>query len=155
MNHREKYLLDTQTLFGRDVCQRATKPLRDGVEILISVDASSPFTLVRKAKDTVIEDRVAIKPDMRLDVPPKALQQCLDLKTEEIGELGVEILKLMAHSDPDFRIRVKLHVGLFDFLLNGYLGILPLGGPTVMKFLASRGLTGIGKIKEAIARLRT
>ena len=45
-------------------------------------------------------------------------------------------------------------VGPFDFLTHGYLGILPLGGATVMKFLASKGFTGISKIRDAISKLR-
>ena len=61
----------------------------------------------------------------------------------------------MAHGDPTFRIKASVHIGAFDLLRNGYLGVLPLGGVTVMRFLSSKGLNGIGKIKDAIGRMRT
>jgi hypothetical protein len=76
------------------------------------------------------------------------------LETEDVGEVGVALLQLLIHEDPARRMQAKVHIGPLDLFWKGYWGILPLGGPTVMKFLASKGMTNLSKIKEGIARFR-
>ena len=61
---------------------------------------------------------------------------------------------LMLSQEESLRLKAKVHIGSFQLLRNGYLGILPLGGVTVMKFLASKGFSSIGKIKDAISNLK-
>ena len=76
------------------------------------------------------------------------------LPTGMLGKIGVAIIKFIANPDPLLRIRIKVHIGLLEIIANGYLGVIPLGGEALMKLLASKGLTSLGKIKEAIQRLR-
>ena len=140
--------------FDRDVCQRATKPLRDGIQISIQVQNEETLTLSKNHGRTTILTETAAKPDMTFFLGKKAIPELVATQSEDIGEIGVAILKLMAQSNPDYKIKAKVHIGLFDLLRNGYLGVLPLGGGTVAKFLASKGFNGIGKIKEGISHLR-
>lgn len=155
MPENQIHFKELSNFFSRDVCQRATKPLRDGIEIAVHLAGTEAVTLAKRNGRTVIEPQAPKKPDMTFQIPERALHEATATTTEDIGEIGVAILKLMAHADPQMRITAKVHIGLFDLLRNGYLGVLPLGGATVTKFLASKGLGGVGKIKEAITRLRT
>ena len=141
-------------LIGSPVFQKGTSPLKNNVEIGVFLNGEGPVTLARREGKSIIEESAPKKADMTFRIPPKAGELLAGLKTEDVGEFGVELIKLMAHGDPDYRINVKVHVGIFDFITHGYLGILPLGGQTVMKHLSSMGLTGIGKIKDAIAKFR-
>jgi hypothetical protein len=52
------------------------------------------------------------------------------------------------------KVKVKLNTGFLSLMTGGYLGVLTAGGAEVTKYLASRGLGNIGKIKETIARMR-
>lgn len=142
-------------LFARSVCRKATGPLRKGIELAVHLNGEGPVTLTKTAEGLDVLSKAPAKPDMTFHVPEKALLELLGTQTEDVGEIGVAILKLMAHGDPAYRIQAKVHIGPFDLLRNGYLGVLPLGGATVMKFLSTKGLTGVGKIKDAIGRLRT
>jgi len=142
-------------LFARPVCQRATQPLRDGTEIAVFIDEEGPATLQKLGGAFEAVAHAPRKPDMTFVVPNRALDQLAATTTEDIGEIGVEILKLMASPEAELRITAKVHIGLFDILRHGYLSVLPLGGASVMKFLGSKGFGGIGKIKDAISRLRT
>lgn len=143
-----------KTLFQRDVAQRATKPLRSGVEIAVFIDGNGPATLVKSDGALLVEDRAPSSPDMSFWTTTKGLQELLKNDTNEIGDIGVEILKLMANSDPELKMKAKVHIGTFTLLRNGYMLVLPLGGATVMKFLASKGLSSVGKIKDAISSLK-
>lgn len=93
-------------------------------------------------------------PDMTFRVPLSALKRLAEDPTDDIGEIGIAIIKAMVEADSSSRITAKVHIGPFDLLLRGYLSVLPLGGPGVMKYLASKGFTGISKIKEGIAKMR-
>lgn len=142
-------------LFARPVCRKGTEPLRRGVELAVFLDGAGPASLTRSSEGMEVRPIAPKKPDMTFHVPKEALNQLLKAPTEDVGEIGVEILKLMANADATYRIQAKVHIGPFDLLRNGYLGIIPLGGATVMKFLSSKGLTSIGKIKDALGRMRT
>lgn len=142
-----------QELFGRAVCQRATRPLKRGAQIAVHLGEAQ--ARLRKTESGIVAENLpAEKPDMTFFVPSQAIQQLHAMSTEDIGEIGVEILKLMANPEPEKKIRAKVHIGPLTLFLHGYLGVLPLGGPTVMKFLGTKGLTNIGKIKDAISKLK-
>ena len=141
--------------FNRPVCQQAVGPLRDGVEIRITLADSKILTLKKNKTAVEITEGSPFDPDLSVLLAPNSLSELVAISADDVGDVGVAILKLMAHSDPQIKIRVKVHVGLFGFLRNGYLGILPLGGMKVTQFLASKGFSGLGKIKSAIDSLRS
>ena len=118
-----------KTFFDRDACQRATKPLRDGIEIAIYVEEGGPLTLTKLNGRAAIVPASPAKADMSFWVTEKGMKQLVGNVTDDVGEIGVAILQLMAHSDPAYRMKAKVHIGLFDLLRNGYLSVLPLGGP--------------------------
>ena len=151
----ERALDKLTRLFDRPVCQKGTGPLRKGVEIAITVDEEGPFTLKKERSGAVILPSAPSKPDIVVTVPQKGLDRLLALSTEDVGDIGVEILKLVTSQDKDTRMTLKVKVGMLTMVRNGYLGVLPLGGTTVMKFLASKGFTGLGKIKQGIESLRS
>ncbi len=151
----EEHLLSIQRFFERGVAQRGTRPLRDGIEVAIFLDGKGPVTLTKRGGSALVVKEIPVKPDLTFWIPGPAIKTLETITTEDVGEIGIEILKLMSHSDPAYRVAAKVHIGPFDLLRNGYLSVLPLGGPSVMKFLASKGFTGMGKIKDAISRMRT
>jgi hypothetical protein len=150
----ESSLLLLREFFDRPLSQEATKPLRDGIEIAVYIDKEGPATLGKNGGRAVVTDGIPAKPDMTFWVTTPALKQLNETKTEEIGEIGIALCKLMLSSDPNLQLKANVHIGLFDLLRNGYLGVIPLGGASLMKFLASHGFGSIGKIKDAISKLR-
>jgi hypothetical protein len=144
-----------KTFFEKPVCQAATKPLRDGVQIALHLDGADPVTLEKQNGVIQVVNAAPKKADMSFWVPAGAIETLSKVETTDVGEVGVEILKLMAHSDPAYHMTAKVHIGVFDLLRHGYLGVLPLGGPTVMKFLGSKGFGNMNKIREAISRMRS
>jgi hypothetical protein len=143
-----------KNFFSLEVCQRATRPLKNGIEIAIHVDENSSLTLTKQKGQTEIIEETPQKPDMTFWIGKDGVKELTSLETEDIGEIGVAIIKLMLSGDSKTRLKSKVHIGTLQLLTHGYLGVLPLGGPTVMKFLASKGFSSIGKIKEAISQLR-
>ncbi len=151
----EEHFGKLKSFFDQDVCLRGMKPLRNGIEIALFVDERGPVTLTKRENKPTVLENAPYSADMTFWVPPAAIEVLSKETTNDIGEMGIAILRLMASSDPNLRIRTRVHIGLFEFLRGGYLGVLPLGGTTVMKYLASKGFDGIGKIREAISKLKS
>jgi hypothetical protein len=61
----------------------------------------------------------------------------------------------MASADAACKVKAKVHVGIFDMLRKGYLGVLPLGGTAVMKYLGTKGFGSIGKVKDALSQMKS
>lgn len=142
-----------QAFFERPIAQQGTAPLRNGTRIAIFLDGEGPVTLTRVGYKALIKNEAPEKPDMTFWVPEKALEQLAAQQWNSVGEVGIEIIKLIASPEPT-QVKAKVHIGPFDLLRNGYLGVVTLGGPAFIQFLASKGLSGIGKIKDAVNQFR-
>lgn len=142
-------------LFSKVPSQTATKPLREGIEIAVYINESGPVTLSKSAGRAVVTNLPPIKPDMTFWATSEGVKELAELETDEIGEIGIAICKQLLSKESNKILKAKVHIGTFDLLRNGYLGVIPLGGTALMKFLGSQGLGGIGKIKDAIAKFRS
>lgn len=150
----ENDLARLNALFARPVAVRGMSPLKDSAVIALYVDDRGPATLGKRGKEPYIAANAPEKPDFTFRVSAGALERLEALETDDLGEVGVAIAKLIASGDASTRVRAAVHVGPFDLFLKGYLGIFSLGGATLMRHLASTGLTSLGKIKEAISRMK-
>jgi len=143
-----------KAFFASPVAQKGTQPLKNGVEIVIQVSEHPTMILTKKKGVVTITEGNSKSPDMTFWIGKKGVRELSQVKTEDVGEMGVAIIKLMLSRDADIQLKSKVHIGSLQLLTHGYLAVLPLGGSTVMKFLASKGFSNLGKIKEAISQLR-
>lgn len=120
----------------------------------IQVDQGPVLTLRRTKTQLEVVTETTTKPDLSFKIPLKSLQTLATETSDDIGEVGIELLKLLAAPQAEDRMEAKVHIGPMELFLRGYLGVLPLGGPSVMKFLANKGFSSISKIKEGLSRFR-
>lgn len=153
MSDASKVFEKLKLYFDREICQRATAPLKNGIQVAVIVDHHH-WSLVKDDGKTGLVATAAFHPDFTFSTTSLGIEELMKVTANDIGEIGLGILKLIAESDPEKRMEVKVHIGAFDLFRNGYLGVLPLGGPTVMKFLATKGFSNIGKIKEKLSQMR-
>jgi hypothetical protein len=143
-----------KNFIARPVCQRATSPIRVGAEIAVQVDDGPVFTLRRSKTQLEVVTETSAQPDLSFKIPLKSLQALAADPSDDIGEVGIALLKLLADPHSENRMEAKFHIGPMELFLRGYLGVLPLGGPSVMKFLANKGFSSLSKIKEGLSRFR-
>jgi hypothetical protein len=144
-----------QEFFNRQACRDGVRPLKEKIEIAIYVGSDGPGTLLKESGGVKVLPTAPGKADLTFWVTEKAVDKLLAAETNSVGDVGIAILQLMASSDADCKIKAKVHVGIFDMLRKGYLGVIPLGGPAVMKYLGSKGFGSIGKIKDAISQMKS
>jgi hypothetical protein len=93
-------------------------------------------------------------PDFELTMAPAAVTAIAGHPDADVGELGILFFQHIVASDPQSKIRVKLHSGLMKLTLRGWLGVMASGGGKVIGWMASKGLKGPSAIASALGRLR-
>jgi hypothetical protein len=134
---------------NREVSRLASNPLAQRVEIGIILNERFNCTFFKDGDKARFEAREAKKPDVIFYMKPEAVKSLVESKSEDIGELGILVVKnYLAGS-----IRLKVKGSMISLLTNGYLGVIKAGGMSFAKFLASHGVSGLGRIKEIIQTL--
>jgi hypothetical protein len=158
--------METQTLtrrftdyFSRDIAHKATKSIGDGSEIEFRVQGDDganieTFTFIRSSGRNDIKPGAATDPQLIFTLSPKAAETILSDTTEDVGAIGVNILKLIVSPDNEKRVGIQLKAGFLTLFTKGYFGVLATGGTALASFLGSRGLDGMGAIKTAIKKLK-
>ena len=128
-------------------------PLSEKIEVAITVDDDS-FTLLKCQGSVQVSDTTPNAPNITFRLPAQALTNLLQEQPPDIPQMGIAILRLLISHDPNLRAHARVHAGLFDLARLGYLSVLASGGAPFMRFLASRGLTNMNKIRNALTQLR-
>ena len=80
-----------------------------------------------------------------------AVRRITSLKSDDVGEFGVEFFKLVLEKDPALKAHIKIDASTGTLLQHGYLSVLALGGLKVTWWLLKNG---VKNPKAAIDRLR-
>jgi hypothetical protein len=130
--------------------RKATKPLKDGAEVAVQLDGGPASFVMRDGKPQLIEGK-AQNPDFTLVLPDAAVKRITSLKSDDVGEFGVEFFKLVLEKDPSVKVRIKIDASTGQLLSHGYLSVLAQGGLKVTWWLLKNG---VKNPKAAIDRLR-
>ena len=135
--------------FDREVAQKAAHSVSNGAEIEFRAgDETFTFTKVG-GKNTVVPGS-AKSPQLIFTLSPKAAEGILEYPSDDIGEIGVHIAKMVVSKDPETRVSVQFKSGFLGLFTKGYFGVLTTGGAGFASFLASHGLNGISGIKRLL-----
>jgi len=93
-------------------------------------------------------------PDFELTMAPAAVTAIAAQPEADVGELGILFFQHIVHSDPQSKIRVRLHSGLLKLTMRGWLGVMASGGGKVIGWMALKGLKGPSAIATALGKLR-
>ncbi len=145
-----------------ELAKKAAASIKDGREIEILVpdagpasEASLMLTFTKESGRNVLRDGAPANPDLTFTIPKAAADEILATRFESVGQVGLRVFEKMLSSDPKQKVRAKIHVGFLSRLSGGYLGVLAAGGGEVARFLASKGLSSAGKLKDVVSKMRT
>jgi hypothetical protein len=133
-----------------EAARKATKPLNENAEVSVQLDGGAARFVMQGGKAHVFPDQ-AQRPDFTLVLPEGAVKRITSLKSNDVGEFGVEFFKLVLEKDPSLKVRVKIDASTGQLLSHGYLGVLAQGGMKVTWWLLKNG---VKNPKAAIDRLR-
>lgn len=140
-----------------ELAKRAADSIRNGREIAIvirSSNQSASYTFTKESGRNVLRDAPAAHADLTFTIPEESARELVTAKFESVGQVGLHIFNKMLSNDPNQKITAKLHAGMLSLVAGGYLGVLTAGGSEVAKFLATKGLGNVGKIKDALSKMK-
>src|SRR5512133_2333560 len=133
-----------------EVARKATKPLDAGALVGLQLDGGVAHFTMSGGKPQVL-DGPAPNPDFTLTLPDAAVGRITSLKSDDVGEFGIEFFKLVLEKDPTLKAGARVNASTGQLLSHGYLGVLALGGMKVTWWLLKNG---VRNPKAAIDRLR-
>ncbi len=135
---------------GAAVARAATRPLSREARVNVALpEGTARFTMEGGAP--ALLPGPAPDPDFTLRLPGGAVRRITGLRSEEVGEFGIEFFKLVLERDPDLKVRVHLDASPTRLVAHGYLGVLAQGGLKVTWWLLRNG---VRNPLAAIERLR-
>ncbi len=136
----------------------AAASIKNGREIeiiVVTTDKSRvEFTFKKDSGKNKIETGKAKDADLSFVMPEAAIREIITSEFDSVGQVGLRIFEKMLSSDENHKITAKLNCGILSLMTGGYLGVLTAGGTDVAKFLATKGLGNMGKLKDAISKMK-
>lgn len=153
------YLESFRAYFDRPVAQDAARPLSNGIEIELRIRESSGseqlvLTFTKESAKNIVKQGAARDPQVVFTLTPAAADTILADSGQDIGTIGVGIAKLIVSTDPERKVAVSLRTGFMNLFSKGYFGVIAAGGAHFAAYLASKGLSGMGAIKDTIQKMR-
>ena len=139
--------------FARAVAQKAAKSISDGAEMEFQVGPES-FTFTKSGGQNTVKPGKARAPQLLFTLTPSAADSILEQGSDDIGAIGVHIAKMIASPENDLKVSIKFKAGFLSLFSNGYFGVLTSGGSQFASFLASKGLSGMGAIKDVLKKMK-
>jgi hypothetical protein len=135
---------------NRPACALACDSLRKNVEIGVTINDNVHCTFFKVGEKPRFERREPVKADVIFFISPDAVQTLVASETDDVGELGILVAKMYLTGT----IKIKVVGSMISLLTNGYLGVVKSGGMSFARFLGSHGISGLGKIKDVIEKIR-
>ena len=139
------------------LAQRAAESIRNGREIGLTVKTGAhieAYTFVKDGGRNVIRQGAPLSPDVVFTLPEAALKDLLTRNFNTIGQVGLHIFEKILSNDPNQKVQISLKANILSLVTGGYFGVLTAGGSEVAKFLATKGLGSMSKLRDAISKLR-
>jgi hypothetical protein len=121
------------------VARKATRPLSRDARVNVALpEGTAQFHMQGPGPE--LRPGAGGDPDFTLTLPGGAVARITSLRSEDVGEFGVEFFKLVLERDPDLKVRVHIDAPASRLLSNGYLGVLAMGGLKVTWWLLRNGV---------------
>jgi len=130
--------------------RKAASPLAREAQVGLDLSGGKAHFTMAGGSPKVL-DGASPDPDFTLVLPDGAVKRITSLKSDEVGEFGIEFFKLVLSREPDTKVRIHVQASTPRLLSHGYLGVLALGGMKVTFWLIKNG---VKNPRAAIDRLR-
>ena len=142
---------------ANELAKKAADSIRDGREIAILVTGDgqqAAYTFTKSGGKNVFKESAAARPDVSFTIPIASVREIVETNFISVGQVGLRIFEKIISPDPAQKIHVKIHTGFLSLMTGGYLGVLTSGGSEVAKFLASKGLGSMSRVKDTISKMQ-
>ncbi len=122
--------------------------------IVVQEKIKTEYTFRKDSGKNVLEKGKPSEADVTFTMPVAAISEIVSTQFSSVGQVGLRIFEKMLSSDEKQKVKAKLNCGILSLMTGGYLGVLTAGGGDVAKFLATKGLGNLGKLKDTISKMK-
>jgi hypothetical protein len=137
------------------LAERAAAPLKADARILIHVEKEE-FCFRREGGANHLNVASGEAGDVTFILSLSTLRQLravAEAPDANLASVGMFFLDKLFSAGGD-KIGFRVEQGFVSLWGKGYFSVLKAGGPEVASYLARKGFRGIGRIKEALAKVR-
>jgi hypothetical protein len=150
MSAEESFLTLKNFFETRQAAKQALSVIDESAEIGIVIGETVECALIQRDGRPMVERRPAVKPDVVFSIKPESVVVLNDRTKDEIGDIGVNVMKEILAGN----ISVKITGNLFNLLRRGYIEMIKEGGAPVAAFLSRHGMGQVTKIVSAIKQMK-
>jgi len=131
MSAEESFLTLKNFFETRQAAKQALSLIDESAEIGIVIGDTVECALFQRDGQPIVEQRAAMKPDVVFSIKPESVIVLNDRTKDEIGDIGVNILKEILAGN----ISIKITGNLFNLLRRGYVNVAKAGGLSVTRIM--------------------
>lgn len=110
--------------------------------------------MVRKGGKSLLLPGAASDPDFAFRFTPKSIERLVQVQGTGLADFAVELFDCIVSEDPETQVGLRIVSSFPKLFLRGYVGLLMKGGPRVLAYGASRGVTSVGDLRRFLKQSR-
>ncbi len=133
----------------------AARNIKDGSQSRVSFShVSGDFHMLRQAGKSLLLPGAATDPDFAFRFTPRSIERLSQVQGSGLADFAVELFDCIVSEDPELQVGLRILSSLPKLILRGYVSLLMKGGPRVLAYGASRGVTSVGDLRRFLKQSR-
>jgi hypothetical protein len=133
----------------------AASHIKDGAQSRVSFShISGDFYMIRKDGKSLLLPGEAKDPDFAFYFTPKAIERLAMVQGRDLADFAVELFDCIVSDDPELQVGLRILSSFPKLFWRGYVGLLMKGGPRVLSYGASRGVTSMSDLRRFLKQSR-
>jgi hypothetical protein len=133
----------------------AASHIKDGAQSRVTFShVPGEFHMVRKEGKSLLLQGPAQDPDFAFRFTPRAIERLARVPGGELADFAVELFDCIVSEDPELQVGLRILSSFPKLFWRGYVGLLMKGGPRVLSYGASRGVSSMGDLRRFLKQSR-
>ncbi|HNW82607.1 MAG TPA: hypothetical protein PKG52_06900 [bacterium] len=134
---------------------KALEFLGNGASIRVVIDEDHDILVSKTAGRISVRefDSSSNRPDITINIPAEIIMSIFSTHAETAHEFIINSADIMTEKTNIEKISLTVHSGIMKLTLLGYLKIIPIGGPKLLKILSRYGIGSVSEIKRKLTKL--
>ncbi len=127
----------------------AARNIKDGAQSrVVFSHVSGDFHMLRKDGKSLLLEGKASDPDFAFRFTPAAIERLARVEGANLADFAVELFDCIVSEDPELQVGLRILSSFPKLFMRGYVTLLMKGGPRVLAYGASRGVTSVGELRR-------
>jgi len=129
--------------------------IKDGSQSRLTFShVEGDYYMIRKDGKSLLLAGKPSDPDFAFYFTPKAIERLAMVQGHDLADFAVELFDCVVSEDPELQVGLRILSSFPKLFWRGYVGLLMKGGPRVLSYGASRGVTSMSDLRRFLKQSR-